>query len=594
MVGVLKQDKRIAALRTPLGEDALVISRFDGGEGLSELFEYRLEALSLDGKLDFDQGIGQHCTVTFRTHGGRERHFDGILSEAQSLGKKLAGKDTIYAYRLVLKSWLWMLSRTSDCRDFHNKDVKEIVKKVFEDRGFTDFTQANLKESYPQIEYCVQYRETDLAFVSRLMEQYGIYYFFIHEPGKHTMVLADSKSSHDPIPGNETIKFVPLTDHTLQEDDLIYRLSSERRFRTGKVALNDYDEENPNTKLLLDVTGREQYTRSTMEHYDYPGKYTDTGLGERFAKIRLEAEQALDHRRNCAGDAVGVFPGGWFKLARHTNPDENLEYLVVRASHSFVGQNYHADEGDDSQETYFGNYELQPLDRPFRAPLLTERPVVHGPQTAKVVAGKGKEGEEIDVDDLGRILVHFYWNRGKTPSCRVRIGQVWSGKNWGGIFIPRIGQEVIVEYLEGDPDRPIVVGTVYNGENMPPYPLPNEQNIGGLKSNSTKGGNGYNEWVFDDTKGSELVRGQAEKDLNWLVKNDEERTINHDLTVDVGNIVTVTAGMKIELKVGASNIVIDNSGITMKGVAILNADSPMTTVNGSAIMTVTGGLVKIN
>jgi type VI secretion system secreted protein VgrG len=592
MVGQLKQDKRIAALRTPLGDNALVISRFDGGEGLSELFEYRIEALSLDPSLNFDDAIGKHCSVSFRTNQGRERHFDGMLSEAQSLGKKLVGTETVYAYRLVLKPWLWMLSRVTDCRDFHQQDVTEIVKRVFSERGFSDFSLANLKESYPKIEYCVQYRETDLAFVSRLMEQYGIYYFFVHEPGKHMMMLADSKSSHAPLPGNASIEFIHLLEHARQDSDYIYRLSSERRFRTGKVALNDYDELHPNAKLLTDATGREKYARSTMEYYDYPGKYTDTGLGERFARIRLEAEQALDHRRHSAGDAVCIFPGGTFKLTRHTNAAENVDYLVVRASHSFVGQNYTTGEDDDPhEETYFGNYELLPLERPFRAPLLTERPIVHGPQTAKVV---GRPGEEIDVDEYGRILVHFYWNRGRTPSCRVRLGQVWSGNKWGGIFIPRIGQEVIVEYLEGDPDRPIVVGAVYNGENMPPYDLPKERNLGGIKSDTTKGGGGYNEWVFDDSKGSEKVRGQAEKDLTWLIKNDEKREIGNNLDVIVTNTITIEAGVKIELKVGKSNIVIEQRGITIKGLATLDVKSPMTTVDGAALMTVTGGLVKIN
>lgn len=585
----ISQDKRIASLQTPLGDDVLAVSRFDGGEGLSELFEYRIEAVSESdpASLNFDDAIGQHCSLAILNYSGQERVFDGILVEAQHLGKR----EGQYVYRLVLKPWLWLLSRTTNCRPFSNMSVPDIIKQVFGDAGFSDF-DFKLQESYPTLEYCVQYRETDLAFVSRLMEQNGIYYFHRHEHGKHTAVFADTKSSHEPIPGLETILYVPIVEGSRPNQDHLYRVHMQRRFRTGKVALNDYDWKKPNKSLLVDASGTERYTHASMEHYDYPGQYVEQGDGEKFARVRLEAEQALDQRRNAQGDAVGIYPGGLFTLDRHPQGSENIQFLVVRANHQFVSQLYRSGANEEGPgESYYGTYELLPADRVFRAPLLTEKPIVHGPQTAKVV---GKKGEEIDVDEHGRITVQFYWDRDKTPSCRVRVAQMWADKNWGSIFIPRVDQEVIVEHLEGDPDRPLVVGTVYNGDNKTPYSLPGEKNLGGIKSNSTKGGGGYNEWVFDDTKGSELIRGHGQKDLEFKILNDEKWDIGVNSDTKVGETLTIEAGMKIEFKVGKNKIVIDGTGVTIKGVAQIGVESPLTTVKGTGIMTVEGGLVKIN
>jgi type VI secretion system secreted protein VgrG len=594
MASQLAQDNRVATLKTPLGENVLAVNRFDAGEGLSELFEYRVEALSENGTLDFDDAIGEHCSVTLTDPDGQERIFDGILVETQWLGKT----DALFAYRLVLKPWLWLLSRTTDCQIFSELSVPDIVQKIFTEAGFTDF-ELNLSENYDPLEYCVQYRETDLAFVSRLMEMYGIYYYHKHEVGKHTVVLADAKSSHDAIPGRATIDFMPAVEQERSAQDYIFRISAERRFRTGRVTLNDYDYEKPGQKLICETSAGAGYAHSDMEFYDYPGKYTKTQDGDHFAKVRLQAEQAMDTRRHAAGGVAAVFPGGLFQLQKHPVGADNIEYLVVRATHAFVAQSYRSTLGDGPGESYIGTYELLPSEVPFRAPLLTERPIVHGPQTAKVV---GKAGEEIDVDKEGRITVQFYWDRQKNPSCPVRIAQVWSGKAWGGIFIPRIDQEVVVVFLEGDPDRPLVVGTVYNGDNTVPYDLPANKTMGGIKSDSSKGHKGYNEIVFEDKKNSEILRAHAQKDLELKVLNDETRdithdsktTVGHDIEVTAGDKITITAGTSIELKVGTNNVFIDGTGVKINGVAQINLKSPMTEVHGDAILTLQGGLVLIN
>jgi type VI secretion system secreted protein VgrG len=625
MDGAPTQDKRIAGLTTPLGKDVLVLTRFEGGEGLSELFEYRIDALSDRENIDFDGAIGLNCAVRFRTRNGAERFFNGVLTEAQWVG----ARDERFAYRLTLRPWLWLLGHRRDCRIFANMTAPDIVAKVFNDAGFSDF-ERSLTEDYPRIEYCVQYRETDLAFVSRLMEEFGIYHYFKHAADKHTLVLADAKSSHSAIPGAETTPYIPLSGNDRRDREHVQQWTSERRFRTGKVALNDYAYKQPNASLLSEAQGSEGYARSGLEAYDYPGRFDNAGDGQKLAKVRLEAGQALDHRRQASGDAISLVPGGLTSLQGH--PSDDGQYLVARAAHSYASDQYRSG-GGGADETYYGHYEFLPSDRPFRAPVLTPRPLVHGPQTAKVV---GKEGEEIDVDEFGRITVQFHWDRDKKPSRRVRVAQVWSGKTWGGQIIPRIGQEVVVEFLEGDPDRPLVVGTVYNNDYKHPYGLPANKTQSGLKTESTKGGGGYNELMYEDKKGEEFVRFRAERDLKAAIRNTETREVGEvfspargsasrtvtlkngddvlkveggdlkvnvdsgDQVVDVAQNITVTAGMKITLKVGSSKITIDSQGIVVdapkvevKGVAQVEVKAPMTDVKGTGILQLQGGLVKI-
>ena len=625
----LAQAERIGTLETPLGQDVLVLVRFDGSEGLSELFEFRIEALSENDDIDFDAAIGRNCAVKFGTYGS-ERVFNGVLVEAQWLGIS----ETNYAYRLILRPWFWLLSRTTDCRIFENKSVIDIIKDVFSDRGFSDFRDRTT-QSYPKIEYCVQYRETDLNFVLRLMEQYGIYYFFEHSDDKHILVMADAKSSHMAIPGHASVPFIALAGSDQAEREHLFEWFARRRFRTGKIELKDYDYLKPNAKLLSDAKGTEKYTKSDMEFYDYPGKYKEQDDGDRFAKVQLEAEQALDHRRFAAGDAASLFPGGLVTLEKHWKSSENIPYLVLRATHAFVTESYRTTGGAALPDRpYQGSYEFLPSDRPFRGPIVTPKPFVHGPQTAKVV---GKSGEEIDVDEHGRILVQFYWDRKKMQSCRVRIAQVWSGKKWGGIFIPRIDQEVVVEYLEGDPDRPLVTGTVYNNDNRVPYPLPENKTIAGWKSDSSKGHGGYNEFIFEDKKGEEEIHVHAQKDLNLVILNSETReigeqfmpprgsasrsttlkngddtlavqmgdqsvTIAGNQTTNVGEMISTTAMLSTTLTVGLSTVTITPASISITSPVVnvvaeatLNLEAPIINLTGvvniEGAVSIEGGLV---
>jgi type VI secretion system secreted protein VgrG len=603
------QDSRIAKFSTPLGTDVLLLERFECREGLSELFEFQIDCLSdaRDGKkpVNFDGAIGGNCCVSIKNYDGSERHFNGVLTETQWRGVQL----TEYTYSLVLRPWLWMLSRVSDCFIFAEKSIPDIIKEIFKKPcyPFADFEES-LSGSYPVLEYCVQYRETDLQFVSRLMEEAGIYYFFEHSESGHKLMLEDASRTHKPKQGGERLMFRPSGRMAQRPEEYLHTWFAGRRFASGKFALNDYDYLKPSASLLSEKEGGGSYRNANLERYDYPGRFEEKNVGTAYAGFRLEAEQAVDKRCRAIGDAASCCPGAYMKLVEHPDDDQNREYSIVRADHSFSTNYYRSQSGADTEEIYSGHYEFLPKDIPFRAPQLTPKPVIPGLQTAKVVY-EGKEKKEIDVDDLGRILVQFHWDREKKNSRRVRIAQIWSGKAWGGIVIPRVGMEAVVEFVEGDPDRPLVTGTVYNADNVVPYSLPGEKTVAGVKSNSSEGGNGYNELVFDDKKGEELIRLHGQKNMDGTIENNETRWIGNDESREIGNNVTVKvgsnrtesigntwkvdAGMKIEFIVGESkitmtplSIVIESPTITVQGKTI--------TVKADVVLTLKGGFVLIN
>jgi type VI secretion system secreted protein VgrG len=605
MSGDLRQSGRIGEFTSPLGEDVLVLTEFSSSEGLSELFEYHVEALSEQENLDFDAAIGKGCMVKLATFDGKTRVCHGIMTEAEWIGQR----EDYYLYHVVLRPWLWLLGHKADCRIFLDKSVKDIIQEVFSKAGFTDF-EFRTTASYDTIEYCVQYRETDLAFVCRLMEHYGIYYFFEPSDGKHTLVMADSPSSHKPVSDLETVTFNPVAGPDQKAQQTLRQWVSERRFRTGKVSFNDYDYEQPRKDLQASKEARESYTHSKLEVYDYHYKYTEKDKGEDHARYRLEAEQAIDHRRRAAGDAISLYPGGLVTLEKHPSSQENIKYLVVHASLHFTAQSYRSTgSGVGTAQGYQCSFVFQPSDRPFRALPLTPKPRIYGIHTAKVVGKQGEDSEEISTDELGRIWVKFHWDREPQKTCPIRIAQVWSGGKWGAIFIPRLGMEVVVDFLEGDPDRPLVTGCVYNADNKPPYDLPDNKTQAGWKSDSSKGHNGYNEFMLEDKKGSEKIRMHGEKDhevvikdtetvtigeafsgqngsasRNWTLKQGDDKLevaagkqnvhIAETQTINVDQDITITSFTSITLKVGSNQVVIDQSGVHVTAMTIdLHGDS---------------------
>jgi type VI secretion system secreted protein VgrG len=624
------QADRIAELVTRLGTDKLVLSSFEVTEELSKPFEIRVECLSTDQNIDFNPALGQKAHIRYNTIGKAKRYFSGMLVEASWFGER----EAMSSYQIVLRPWFWLLTQASDCRIFQNKTPLQIIEDVFKKSGFTDF-EIKTTENYKAIDYYVQYRETNFDFVCRTMETFGIYYYFKHSADNHIMVLADAKSSHQPIPSLPKCRFIGMGERTRDTEETLSSWLSGRMFRTGKVTVKAFDFDKPSANLTADHTSGGGYAHDTLEVYDYPEKYKqgeESDLGQKYAKARLQAAQSLDKRRHAAGDAASLFPGGLTTLEKHPMDSENKEYLVVAATHSFVAESYRSGSSSASGDSYSGHYTLQLSDRPFRAPIETPKPVIYGPQTAVVV---GPKGEEIYTDKHGRIKVQFHWDRqGKNDdksSRWIRVSQTHSGKGWGGVYLPRIGMEVVVEFIEGDPDRPLVVGTVYNGDNKMPYDMPTNKTQAGMKTRSSKGGGeaNYNEFVFEDKKGSEFVRFHAEKDMDYTVEDKETRTvkgknkkaagettratviergddiltvktgdqhvtIGRDQIIDVAENIIMKAGTSITLKVGLSTITMTKSSITIKSPTITVKSEGQTTIKAGTELTQKATVIRLN
>lgn len=543
-MGEYTQENRLIQIVTPLGEDVLLLQAFTGHEGVSRLFQFDLRMHSKNRSIAFDSIVGKKATIKIILDDGKERFINGLISSFSQ-----GGTSTTFAhYHATLVPWLWMLTRTSDCRIFQNITVPDIIQKIFKEYGFSDFKN-KLYGTFEERDYCVQYRETDFNFVSRLMEEEGIFYFFEHEESKHTLVLANRPSEFKPSPLKPSARY-ESAEGAGRTDDVVTEWSMVQEVRPGKYEIQDYNFEMPSLNLASSISGQDE---RKYEVYDYPGEYRSLDEGARLVGLRMQEEETPLLVVSGAGTCRGFAPGYRFSLNQHYRRDLNKEYTLTSISHSAdQGDNYEGTEAEAVERfEYVNHFQCIPHPTPFRPPRTTPVPVVHGTQTAKVV---GPSGEEIYTEKYGRVKVQFHWDReGKNDeksSCWIRVSHPWSGKSWGAISIPRIGQEVIVDFLEGDPDQPIIVGRVYNAEEMPPWGLPGGKVVSGIKSNSTKGGGGYNEMSFNDTKGTELItiHGQydmaetIEHDERFKVGNDKTESIGHNETISIGNDRTETVG----------------------------------------------------
>jgi len=518
----INQEARLLAITTALGPNVLAIRSMVLEEQISRLFHIEAELSSEDGKIDFDKVIGNNVTIRLAIGAKETRYFNGLVSRLVQ-GANRGG----YAhYRADIVPWLWFLSRTSDCRIFQEKTAPEIIEDVFKAQGFTDY-KLSLNGTYPKWEYCVQYRETDFNFVSRLMEQVGIYYFFVHENGKHTLTLADSISAHKPFPGYAEIPFHEL-DKGAPGREAITDWTVQKEVQPVACALNDFNFEKPKTSLRATANLSRPHGLAQFEIYDYPGEYREPSEGETLSGVRLDELQSQYETLRGEANCRGLAAGSTFTLKGHARSDQNREYLITRVSLHVDAGEFAATSGN-SGEFFSCTFNSIVKAQQFRPPRLTPKPSVQGPQTAIVV---GPKGEEIYPDKYGRVKLQFHWDRyGKADensSCWIRVSSEWAGKKWGAISLPRIGQEVIVEFLEGDPDRPLITGRVYNAEAMPPYDLPGKATISTLKSNSSKGGGGFNELRFEDKKGEEQIYLHGEKNLDIRIKHDAFTTIENN------------------------------------------------------------------
>ncbi|MBM4330022.1 MAG: type VI secretion system tip protein VgrG [Deltaproteobacteria bacterium] len=627
------QDNSLIAVNTPLGKDVLLLTGFNGTEGLSRLFSFELDMLSENPDIPFADIIGKNVTVSILLADGEKRFFNGLISHfSQGRGEAEGGGDIrLSHYRAEMVPWLWLLTQTADSRIFQKLSAPEIVEKIFQEKGFSDF-RLLLNGSYPKRDYCVQYRETDFNFVSRLLEEEGIYYFFIHEEKMHTLVLADAPEKHKPCPKQESAQYQTTSSGWLEED-VITSLEKVQEIRPGKYTLNDFNFEAPSTSLKVDVPSKIKLGPGEREVYDYPGLYAKKQEGNQFVNVRMEEEEARITTVIGSGVCRAFTSGYRFKLLGSYRQDmDGKEFILTSLSHGVTQLGYTTKSSADMKGfAYANNFTCIPFDVPYRPPRDSVKPVVRGTQTAIVV---GPGGEEIYTDKYGRVKVQFHWDRegkrNENSSCWVRVAQLWAGPGWGAMYIPRIGQEVVVDFLEGDPDRPIIIGTVYHGSNMPPYPLPDDKTKSAIKSDSSLGGGGFNEIRFEDKKGQEQVFIHAEKNQDIRVKNnlrewignethlivkkdqlemaegDKHQTVkgDHNQKVDgtvslmvatnqqekVGNSYALEAGMEIHLKGGMNVVIESGTTLTLKvGGNFVNINPGGVFIKGSMVMINSGG-----
>lgn len=578
---------RVMEIVTPLGEDVLLFHGMHAREEMSRLSDYQLDLLSTKCDIDLDQILGKNVTVKLGLPDDSTRCFNGFVTRFTQMGTY----GRYHRYIAVVRPWLWFLTRTADCRIFQEMTVPDILKAVFADHPAVANFKLELTNTYRKWTYCVQYRETDFNFVSRLMEEEGIYYYFRHADGHNTLVLTDSSSKHVPSPGYEAIPFIAPDRLVRPELEHVSSWEFSREIQPGAYVHDDYDLERPGVELKAKKVVTRKYAPSDYEVYDYPGHYLQKADGEHYAAIRIDELGSQFETANAVTNARGVTVGCSLKLDGCPRADQNREHLVLAASYDLEFSDYEAmpQGGGASYQCSFIAMSTQQQFRPKRN---TPKPFVQGPQTAMVV---GPAGDEIYTDNYGRVKVQFHWDRyGKSDensSCWIRVSHPWAGKGWGAVATPRIGQEVIVDFLEGDPDQPIITGRVYNAECQPPFGFPAGAVLSGIKSNTHKGA-GYNELSMDDTAGTEKITIHGQFDMNTTVEHDQTTTVHNNRTdkIDVDDSETVGANQTVHICANQTIAVDANRKETVGGtetIAITGHRSE--TVNGGEDVTVNGG-----
>lgn len=517
-------------LDTPLGPDKFFLRNFTGTEGLSRLFRLDLDLLTADKALDMESILGKSVTLKVMLASGQRCFFNGIVSRMRQIGTSV----TFANFEAEVVPALWLLSLNTDSRIFQAMTVPDIIHKVLKDSGVDIAVEDKLEDNYVEWEYCVQYQESDFAFISRLMEQEGVFYYFKHTDGGHTLVLGDKSSHHEECPMECDFELL-LDGSGRSERDYVTRFNLERSIRPGVYCCTDYNFQTPAVDLLVKQSGKDK-----AEVYEYPGEYEARDDGDHQARIRLEEMEWQRHTATGTGECRPFRSGHTFNLTVPGGGSNEGKYLLLNVDHHATQAGEMGSETSGGAEglAYTVGFTAFPADVPFRPPRITPRPGIFGTQTAIVV---GKAGEEIWTDKYGRVKVQFFWDRlGKrdeNSSCWIRCAHNVAGKTWGQIFIPRIGQEVLVTFIDGDPDRPIIIGSVYNDEQMPPYDLPHDQTKSTIKSRSSKGGSppNFNEFRFEDMKGKEEIYLHAEKDYNQITENNRTEDVAHDRSLHVAH-----------------------------------------------------------
>lgn len=610
----LSQDNRLIRIATPLGEGTLVVLSFSGIEGISSDFNFTMQLASERNDITFDQLAGQNVTVGLRSSDGSERYINGIIVEFMAMETSV--KEGLSKYHAVMAPAFWLLKSCVDCRIFQDKATPDIINEVLgtgslNTKGVVpkiDF-RLDLSGTYPSKAYCVQYNESDFDFINRLCEHEGIFYYFEHANKTHTLVFGDKADVHKPyVNGSDNqVRFQGTVGGHL-EKEVILALQPANRLISNWYMARDYNFTVPNNDMTVKKQTQVIQPKGQGEIYEYPGGYNVTGgEGNTLARVRMEAEDALARTLQGRASCRKFVPGCKFSLADHPIKEMNgKEYLLTRVRHE-ARQDFStgASEGD----AYFNLFSCIPHAVPYRTRRKTRRPVIASSQTAIVT---GPKAEEIHTDAHGRVKVKFHWDRRNDEkgdgnmSCWMRVSQNWAGAKWGAMNIPRVGQEVVVSFLDGDPDRPIITGRVYHGLNKPPYDLPAEKTKSTIKSSSTKNGEGnFNEIRFEDLKGSEEFFTHAAKDRNELVENDMSTQVKRHQTIKVAQdrSLTVASGNeKIAVSSGTREVSVKsnekhaNSANFDHGVSgnyTLKVNGNIT-IDASGTVTITGAKIVLN
>jgi type VI secretion system secreted protein VgrG len=537
------EENRYLYIESKLGPNKLLLESFTGSEGISQLFCFQLELLSENKRIKFEDILGQE--ISFGVAGMEEGEPPRCVHGIVTAFAQLPDTSRLSRYRAVVSPKFWILTQKQNCRIFQNLTVPDILKKVLTGMDVT----WELQGSYQPREYCVQYRESDFNFLSRLMEEEGIFYFFRFTKEAHKLVISDNKASHHDMPGDKSLVYDEIAGGARDEARISGWIKTQE-LGPGKFSVQDYCFENPKTNLLasqdilptamvgkinhkLKVGGNDQF-----EVYDYPGRYDTKGLGKEVTRHAMEQMEMSQFVILGESNAYHLTPGYRFALTNHPNAEGS--YILTSITHSASEGGFHSSE-EAGQNHYANSFRSIPFSLVYRPQQVAVKPHVWGCQTAVVV---GPSGEEIYTDKYGRVKVQFHWDRegrnNESSSCWIRVATHWAGQQWGAIHLPRIGQEVVVDFLEGDPDRPLIVGSVYNTDQMPPYALPDNKTQSGIKSDSSPRNGGYNQIRFEDLNGREEILVHAQKDMNTVVENDKTLTVKHDETIEVENNRTTT------------------------------------------------------
>lgn len=574
--------------------EGLLFWKLSGHEAMSEMFELSLTLLGSDARLDRSKLLGQPVTVTIPTQNAlSSRYFNGKITRVAVSAVELSGI-RYAAYQLIVEPDLWPMKRDRNLRIFQGQTVPQIINTLLSEYQVN--VEDKLNGSYRVWDYCVQYQESSFAFISRLMELEGIAYHFRHEAGKHTMVLTDSATQHQPVSGYETIPYHQTASGGITTEEGIGQWALEDSVTPGIYSLDDYDFRKPNAWLFQARQNPASPSPGSIDVYDWPGRFVDHGHGEFYARIRQERWQVEHQQIQASATAVGIAPGATFTLTNAPFFSDNGEYLTTAADYLFEENSYAS--GGNSDISHQIHFRVIPSSVVYRPAQVTDWPRTYGPQTAKVV---GPEGESIWTDRYGRIKVKFHWDRhakgDDTSSCWVRVSSAWAGQGFGGVQIPLVGDEVVIDFINGDPDRPIVTGRVYNEASMPPWDLPGDATRMGFMTRSKDGNQDNASYLFfEDKLGEESVDLHSEKNMNVSVEGMHnevvhQQTIYSHLNTRSTSVVghdtqTFNAGQTIAITAnGRNESIVDSETKSVTGYSSNSYTGNVVTESGDTVST---------